>query len=141
MAAFWNKFTKQRGGGPAKQAAEKKAPAVAEKKAEKAPARPKVSKEDTKSAYRVLIAPVLSEKASRIAEDRQYAFEVAMDATRIGVARAVVSLYGLRPEKVNIIRVKGKRVQFGRRQGKQKDWKKAIVTLKPGDTIAVAESI
>lgn len=142
--AFLDRFKKQ-----PHQGAKEKAPAKAEAPAKKdaadrleAPkAAPKVTKDDTKDAYRVLMHPVVSEKAARAGEHRQYVFAVATGATRIAVARAVSDLYGVRPEKVNIVRVKGKRVRFGRRTGKQKDWKKAVVTLPAGKTISVYEGV
>ena len=96
---------------------------------------------DTKDAYHLLRHPVISEKASRGAEARQYTFAVPAHATRIGVARAIASLYGVRPVRVNIIRVKGKRVRFGRVHGKQKDWKKAVVTVAAGKRLTVFEGV
>ena len=95
------------------------------------------AKEDTKEAYRVLLYPLVTEKASRVGEKQQYVFAVSSAATRITVARAIMSLYGIRPRKVNILRMEGKRVRFGRRLGKQKDWKKAMVMLKPGQSLPV----
>jgi large subunit ribosomal protein L23 len=102
---------------------------------------PKPGSEDTREAYRILLHPVVSEKASRVGELRQYVFAVPLSATRLAVGRAVFALYGVRPAKVNIVRVKGKVVRFGRRTGKQKDWKKAVVTLRPGQRITVYEGV
>lgn len=96
---------------------------------------------DTKDAYRVLLNPLMSEKASRGAEKKQYTFAVSVDATRIAVARAVTALYGVRPASVNMLRVKGKRVHFGRIAGKQKNWKKAVITLRAGDQLPVFEGV
>lgn len=138
--AFLDKFKKQRPHGAKEKATaqedNKKASALS---APKTPAKP--LKEDTKEAYRVLLYPVVSEKASRIAEDNQYVFAVAMSATRIGVARAIMALYGVWPIKVNIIRSKGKEVRFGRTHGKQSDWKKAIVSVRAGEKLPVFEGI
>ena len=136
--AFLDRFKKQRPGAKEKVAAR---PPKKETASSSSSASVSVSKDDTKEAYRILQSPIMSEKASRNVSDRQYTFVVPLSATRIGVARAVTALYGTRPENVNIIRVKGKRVRFGGRAGKQKDWKKAIVTLKAGQTIPVFEGV
>ena len=138
MVAFWDRFTrKPRVGGTrterAAAAPEKSPPKAAPTKAER--------KEDTREAYRVLLRPIVSEKAARLGEMRQYVFAVAPTATRIAVARALVALYGIRPEKVNIVRSEGKKVRFGRRVGREKDTKKAIVTLKKGERLTVFESV
>ncbi|MEY4722591.1 MAG: hypothetical protein RLZZ324_104, partial [Candidatus Parcubacteria bacterium] len=68
-----------------------------------------------------------------------YAFLVAKDATKVSVAQAVRDLYGVKPTSVRMIVQLGKNVRFGRYSGKEKDVKKAIVTLKKGDAIAVME--
>lgn len=89
----------------------------------------------------VILRPVLTEKASRMNAQHQFTFLVAQDATRIGVARAVHSLYGVRPVNVNIIRGDGKWVKFGRSVGRRVAWKKAIVTVKSGETLSVAQGM
>ncbi|OGL74254.1 50S ribosomal protein L23 [Candidatus Uhrbacteria bacterium RIFCSPHIGHO2_12_FULL_57_11] len=97
--------------------------------------------EDTGQAYRVLLRPLVTEKGARLGESGQYVFIVARDATRIAVARAVEKVYGVRPLKVNIARVRGKQIRFGRTRGRQKDWKKALVILPPGKKIRVYEGV
>lgn len=99
------------------------------------------SSSDTGTAYRVLIRPLVTEKGTRLADSGQYVFMVATNATRIAVARAVEKVYGVRPARVNIVRVSGKQVRFGRTVGRQKDWKKAFVTLPPGKKIRVYEGV
>ncbi|TAL20587.1 50S ribosomal protein L23 [Patescibacteria group bacterium] len=138
MVAFWDKFKrKPRRGAPSER------PGAQASRVKETSASPeiKASKGNSKEAPRILVAPLLSEKASRLAENRQYVFKVVPSATRIGVARAVAALYGVRPASVNILRVKGKRVRFGRVAGREKDWKKAVVTLPPGKRIAVYEGV
>ena len=92
-------------------------------------------------AYRVLIRPIVSEKASRQQSDNQYFFAVAYDTNRIEVAKAIKAVYGVAPIKVNMIRVEGKARRFGGVKGRRKDWKKAIVTLPKGKTISVYEGV
>jgi large subunit ribosomal protein L23 len=90
-------------------------------------------------AYRVLIKPIVSEKATDLGMYNQYVFEVAKKANKIEIKKAIEAIYGVRPTKVNIIKVKGKRVRFGRVEGRTKAWKKAIVTLRQGERIEVFE--
>lgn len=93
-------------------------------------------------AYRILLRPLVSEKASHQQTlANQYFFEVAKDANKIEVAKAVKAVYGIKPIKVNVIRVEGKSSRRGRTIGKRKDWKKAVVTLPKGKTIALYEGV
>ncbi len=139
--SFLDRFSKKHEKAPTAPGAEKVE--VTEKKASAKVAAPvaPANTHDTKDAYRVLLNPIVSEKASRGAEMKQYTFAISIDATRIGVARAISALYGVRPANVNIVRVKGKRVRFGRIAGKQKDWKKAVITLRAGDQLPVFEGV
>ena len=88
-------------------------------------------------AFKQLIRPVITEKASFLGPNSQYVFEVAPRANKIEIKKAVEKLYGVKPVKVNIINVRGKNVRYGRQWGKLKNWKKAIVTLKNEDKIDV----
>ncbi len=94
------------------------------------------------NAYRVLVKPIISEKASHQQTlANQYSFVVAIGANKIEIAKAVKAAYGIAPVKVNIVRVEGKSRRYGRTVGKRKDWKKAIVTLPAGKTIALHEGV
>ena len=95
----------------------------------------------TGESYRVLIRPVVSEKAAHLADQNQYCFEVAIAASKQAVAEAVTHVYGITPSSVNVITVKGKRVNFRRTAGAQKNWKKAVVTLPPGKRIKLFEGV
>jgi len=110
----------------------------AAKKEEKAPAvRGALAKEGAGDAYRILRSPVLTEKSARLQGLNQYVFVVAINATKVDVARAIKDLYGVKPTGVRVIKSEGKNVRFGRFSGKEKDVKKAIDTLKKGDAISV----
>ena len=74
----------------------------------KGKAKPKKLKADTKSAYRILRRPIISEKGSFLAEANTYLFEVAKQASRAQVAAAFAALYNINPLKVRLINVKGK---------------------------------
>ncbi|OGL93713.1 50S ribosomal protein L23 [Candidatus Uhrbacteria bacterium RIFOXYA2_FULL_40_9] len=89
----------------------------------------------------VIIRPLVTEKASFLASQSQYLFEVKLEANRIQVYKSIIALYGVKPVSVNIVNMKGKRVRFGRTNGRRKDWKKAIVTIPKGKTIDVYEGV
>ena len=87
----------------------------------------------TAGTYGILRRPVISEKAAKLSENNAIAFEVAMDATKEDVARAVQAIYNVKPAKVNIVVTKGKVKTFrGRSTGTQRTVKKAYVSL-PAD--------
>ena len=84
----------------------------------------------------VLLAPQVSEKATYVADkNEQVIFRVAPDATKPEVKAAVELLFKVSVESVQIANVKGKSKRFGRTMGRRKDWKKAFVSLKPGQEI------
>lgn len=87
----------------------------------------------------VLLAPQISEKATWVADkNEQVIFKVAPDATKPEVKAAVELLFKVQVESVQIANVKGKQKRFGRFMGRRKDWKKAFVSLKPGQEISFA---
>ncbi|MBI4812498.1 50S ribosomal protein L23 [Candidatus Falkowbacteria bacterium] len=92
-------------------------------------------------AYRALIKPLITERASVLGALNKYVFEVAKGANKIEIAKAVNEVYGIQPVSVNIIRIKGKEVKHGRMSGRRKDWKKAIITLPAGESIKVYEGV
>lgn len=89
----------------------------------------------------IIKKPLVTEKSAHLASLGQYAFVVEMDASRISVAQAVKAVYGIMPVSVNIQRVRGKAVKFGKFSGQRKSWKKAIVTLPAGKSIDVYEGV
>lgn len=101
----------------------------------------KIKKEDTGNAYRVLVKPRITEKGSSLGVYNQYVFEVADQTNKIEVRKAIKKVYGVDPIKVNIINMSGKKVRYGRTEGRTKNWKKAIVTLAPGQKIEMQEGL
>lgn len=93
------------------------------------------------NAYRVLVKPVVTEKAADLGKENKYVFEVSLKANKIEVAKAVEEIYGIKPISVNIIRAGGKSVRYGRTQGRKKNWKKAIVKLPEGSSIKIYEGV
>ena len=98
-------------------------------------------KKSTGRAYRVLIKPLITEKAAILNTESKYVFSVATDANKIEIANAVEAVYGIKPIAVNIIKVSGKKVRYGRTFGKRKNWKKAIVALPKGKSINIYEGV
>jgi large subunit ribosomal protein L23 len=90
----------------------------------------------------VLIQPLLTEKITALREaHNKVGFLVRADANRIEIKRAVETALKVRVERVNVINMPGKLKRMGRFAGRRPDWKKAIVTLKPGNRIELYEGV
>ncbi len=96
-------------------------------------------KYNTERLMTVLLAPVVSEKATYIADKHsQVIFRVVPDATKPEVKAAVELMWKVEVDTVQISIVKGKEKRFGRFIGRRRGWKKAYVSLKPGQEINFA---
>jgi large subunit ribosomal protein L23 len=90
----------------------------------------------------VLRKPLLTEKIARIQDKHnQYAFVVDPLANKIEIKRAVELKYSVTVLDVNTMTVRGKVKRLGRFQGQRANWKKAVVTLKAGDHIELAQNV
>ena len=87
----------------------------------------------------VLISPVVSEKSYHQITENRYTFKVHKDAHKTQVRHAVEELFDVKVTRVNIVKVQPKPKRRGLTKGTKKGWKKAIVQLKPGDTIEIFE--
>jgi large subunit ribosomal protein L23 len=85
--------------------------------------------------YQIILAPVVTEKATRLNETSQVTFKVTLDATKPEIKAAVEKLFNVKVEAVNTILMKGKAKRFRGREGMRSDWKKAMVRLQAGQTI------
>lgn len=92
-------------------------------------------------AQGILIRPVVTEKSTLLQEERTYVFEVAPEATKQEIRRAVEAAFDVKVERVNTLNVLGKRKRYGARLNRQRSWKKAIVTLAPGESITIFEGV
>ncbi|QEY35620.1 50S ribosomal protein L23 [Caproiciproducens galactitolivorans] len=81
------------------------------------------------TAQDIVIRPIITEKSMAGIGMKKYTFEVAKDATKIDIARAVESLFGVKVRKVNTLHVRGHLRRQGRNEGYTPSWKKAVVTL------------
>ncbi len=89
------------------------------------------------SAYEVIIRPIVSERSFDLMNENKYTFEVAKNAPKEEIRAAIQKLFGVRVLKVNTINVKPKKKRVRYQVGMTRSWKKALVTLAPGDTIEV----
>jgi large subunit ribosomal protein L23 len=93
------------------------------------------------SAYDVIIAPVITEKATAVSESNQVVFKVRRDATKPEIKAAIEELFKVKVLSVNTLNRKGKTKTFRGLKGRQQDVKKAIVRLAEGDRIDVTTRI
>ena len=90
--------------------------------------------------FDVLRAPNMSEKTLSLKEEaNQFAFEVDQRANKIQIKESIEKSFKVSVLKVRTMNVRGKKKRLGRYQGLKSSWKKAIVTLKEGDTIEYFE--
>ncbi len=96
-------------------------------------------KYDPARLYNVVLAPVVSEKSTMIADkNRQYVFRVADNATKPEIKAAVEMVFKTKVQSVTVANVAGKEKRFGRFVGNRRSWKKAYVCLAPGQEINFA---
>ncbi len=91
--------------------------------------------------YEVLRRPLLTEKNTVLQAQNKYAFEVAGATNKPQIKQAVEKAFKVKVTAVNVMTVPGKTRRVGRRQVLTPSWKKAIVTLKPGDKIEIFEGV
>ncbi len=91
--------------------------------------------------HAVLLRPLITEKGTRLTEKNQYLFHVAPDATKIEIRQAVETAFRVDVLDVNVMNVKGKQKRFGRHAYRTSPWRKAVVTLAPGQTIEVFSGV
>jgi large subunit ribosomal protein L23 len=90
--------------------------------------------------YRTIVRPIVTEKTSAAYQARgEYAFEVASDATKPVIKEAIERLFGVHVTGVWTSNRRGKPRRVGQNVGRRPHWKKAVVKLREGDTIAVFE--
>jgi large subunit ribosomal protein L23 len=89
---------------------------------------------------RTVVRPIVTEKSSAAYQERgEYTFEVHPDATKITIKAAIETLFGVKVTGVWTSQQRGKSRKVGNSSGLRPRWKKAIVTLKDGDTIEIFE--
>ncbi len=89
----------------------------------------------------ILIRPIITEKSTDMMSEGKYTFRVPLKANKHQIRDAVEEIFKVKVEAVNTMRMEGKKKRMGRYEGKRSDWKKAIVTLKEGETIELFEGV
>ncbi|WP_295811041.1 50S ribosomal protein L23 [uncultured Victivallis sp.] len=87
-----------------------------------------------RSAFDIIIAPVVTEKCNALMQEQKYTFKVKADAEKVEIGRAVEELFKVKVKSVNVMNCQGKAKRAGRsmKMGRRPDWKKAVVTLSEG---------
>lgn len=91
--------------------------------------------------YDTLLSPIITEKSTLVAEENKIIFRVPMTATKPDIKEAVENLFKVDVTKVNTIVVKGKTKRFRGTLGRRSDFKKAIVTLKDGQSVDITTGL
>jgi len=92
--------------------------------------------------YKIIKRPLITEKSTIQKEmDNQLAFEVDRRANKIEIKKAVERIFKVQVENVRTMNYQGKRKRLGRTMGRRPHWKKAVVTLKPGQKIDFFEGV
>lgn len=91
--------------------------------------------------YEVLRRPLITEKSTMLKEQNRYAFEVASGASKSQIKEAVETAFKVSVVKINVMNVPGKMRRISRRQVLTPAWKKAVVTLEPGQKIEFFEGV
>lgn len=95
----------------------------------------------TERDYEVILGPLVTEKSTMGSQYGQVTFKVAIDATKPEIKKAVETLWKVEVSKVNTLVQKGKSKRFKGIEGRRSNYKKAIVTLKEGQTIDFSEGV
>ncbi len=93
----------------------------------------------TRSLSDIIISPVITEKSTILQESGKYTFKVSNNADKSSVKKAIEEIFEVKVVAVNIIVKKGKPKTFGRNRIITPSYKKAIVSLSPGETINISE--
>ena len=89
----------------------------------------------------ILKRPMVTEKSTLMQEQGRYTFEVATTATKHQIKWAVQQAFDVKVIKVNTMNIRGKTKKFGPKVTRKPSWKKAIVSLAPGNTITIFEGV
>ena len=93
------------------------------------------------NVYEVLRRPLVTEKGTHLQEKNKYLFEVAINANKPQVKQAIEKAFNVSVKSINLMTVVGKKKRYGRAITKRPDWKKAVVTLKEGDSIQIFDGV
>jgi large subunit ribosomal protein L23 len=90
----------------------------------------------------VIVRPLVTEKSTgQLEKHGAYTFVVAIEANKIEIAKAIETLFNVKVRDVRTMRYRGKERRLGKFVGRRPGWKKAVVTLRPGDSIEIFEGV
>ena len=92
-------------------------------------------------AHDIIKKPVITEKSTRLLEMNKYCFMVDRRANKIQIKQAIEELFKVKVKDVNTMRILGKIKRMGKYEGRRPSWKKAVVTLEPGNRIEFFEGV
>jgi large subunit ribosomal protein L23 len=96
----------------------------------------------TRNAFDIIVRPLLTEKLTEMRESqRKIGLLVRADANKVEIKKATERALNVKVKKVSVMNIGGKTRRIGRMMGKKPDWKKAIVTLKPGEKLEFFEGV
>ena len=96
---------------------------------------------DLNKSYKIILKPIVTEKATKLSEYNKVVFEVAYKSNKNEIKGAVEKLFSVKVKSVNIINIKGKLKRFKGVLGKRNDIKKAVITLEEGNTIDISAGV
>ena len=92
--------------------------------------------------YRIIRRPLITEKGTHLKErENKFLFEVTRWANKVEIRKAIESIFHVHVISVNTLSLRGKEKKVGRFSGRTPDWKKAVVTLRQGETIDFIEGV
>ena len=101
----------------------------------------KLKEVDLNKSYKIILKPIVTEKATKLSEFNKVVFEVAYKCNKKEIKGAVEKLFSVKVKSVNIINIKGKIKRFKGVLGKRNDIKKAVITLEEGNTIDISAGV
>ncbi len=87
------------------------------------------------NTYEIIKQPVVTEKTTKMSENNQFVFKVESTSSKENIKKAVEKLFKVKVKSINTIKIKGKTKIFKGTKGRRSDYKKAVVTLKSGETL------
>ena len=103
--------------------------------------RNKLKEVDLNKSYKIILKPIVTEKATKLSEFNKVVFEVSSKSNKNEIKSAVEKLFSVNVKAVNIINIKGKVKRFKGVLGKRNDIKKAVITLEEGNTIDISAGV
>ena len=96
---------------------------------------------DLNKSYKIILSPIVTEKATRLSEFNKVVFSVSLSSNKAEIKKAIEKIFSVKVSSVNVVNIKGKAKRFKGILGKRNNIKKAIVTLEKGNTIDLTAGV